>query len=180
MKELTQEYLKKRIYYDPQTGVFTWLPIPIRPRYRRFDLAWNTKYSEKQAGCVRKSRYQLAYIKISIHKKPFQGHRLAFLYMTGKFPPEGVDHKDGNGLNNRWENLRPATQSQNTRNRRINSNNTSGFKGVYLDKRDGRYDARITICGETHNLGRFSNPQDAHNVYVAAAKKHFGEFARYL
>ena len=127
---------------------------------------------------MRKSRCQLAYIKISINKKPYQGHRLAFLYMTGKFPHDLTDHIDGNGTNNKWNNLRLANRLQNLANRKINTNNTSGFKGVYFDKRDKRYYARIGFNGDL-NLGRFSTPEEAHIAYCKAAKEYFGEYARF-
>jgi hypothetical protein len=98
--------------------------------------------------------------------------------MTGSLPEHEVDHRDGDGLNNRWDNIREATSAQNKHNRGVNKNNTTGFKGVYMDKRSGRYVAQITIDYKGYQLGRFYTAEEAHACYCAAAEKHFGEFAR--
>ena len=93
--------------------------------------------------------------------------------------PEGgllVDHKDGDGLNNVRENLRVATHAQNMRNRKIQKNNTSGFKGVHLDC--GKWRAKIKYNGQWTHLGLYLDPVQAARVYDAKAKELFGEFAR--
>lgn len=94
--------------------------------------------------------------------------------------PEGmqVDHKDTDGLNNRRNNLREATVSQNQRNRRLDRNNTSGYKGVAWHKVTGKWQARITLRGESNYLGVFDTPQEAHAAYVAASAELHGEFGR--
>jgi len=87
-----------------------------------------------------------------------------------------VDHVNGNGLDNRRENLRPADDSKNMMNSRVGRHNTSGFKGV---SRDGnRWAARISLRGRTINLGGFATPADAARAYDEAAVFYFGEFAR--
>lgn len=92
---------------------------------------------------------------------------------------EKVDHRDNNPLNNLRSNLRPATHSQNIRNSKKPSTNTSGFKGVYWNKSDCRWVAQINVNGKKISLGRFSDPQKAYEAYCKAAKEHFGEFARF-
>ncbi len=87
----------------------------------------------------------------------------------------GVDHIDGDGLNNRRNNLRPATDEQNKRNRRISKNNTSGYKGVFLDR--GRWRACIDEHGRRHYLGYFATAEEAARAYDAAAREGHGEFA---
>lgn len=178
MIALNQRQLKALVHYEPKTGNFIWLKRDIRPNYRRFDLAWNTRYASKIAGCVRHAGRELSYIKIRINKKNYQAHRLVFLYMTGEFPSCGIDHKDADGLNNRWNNLRKANQSQNLANRRINYNNTSGFKGVHFNKRDKCYQAYIGIKGKLKHLGSYNTADAAHASYMIAAKKYFGNFSR--
>ncbi len=93
--------------------------------------------------------------------------------------PEGlqVDHRDGNGLNNRRGNLRTATTSQNACNRKVRSDSACGFKGVGLDKRDGRYHARIQVNGKRHILGHFKTAQEAGAAYAAAVKNFHGDYA---
>ena len=88
-----------------------------------------------------------------------------------------ADHIDGNGLDNRRENLRPATNQLNQANRGPQVNNTSGFKGVYYDKARDKWRAQIMVHQKQHNLGRFDDKVEAARVYNKAAKKHFGEFA---
>lgn len=89
-----------------------------------------------------------------------------------------VDHRDGNGLDNRRSNIRPATIGENARNARIRSDNTSGYKGVSFHKVTGRWSATIAINGKSKHLGLFGTPEEAHAVYCVAAKEMHGDFAR--
>jgi hypothetical protein len=91
---------------------------------------------------------------------------------------ELIDHINGNGLDNRRTNLRPATSSQNAMNRGLRSDNTSGFKGVYWHRSSGCWAATIQHGDQRQHLGLFSSPIDAALAYDAAALHHFGEFAR--
>ena len=88
-----------------------------------------------------------------------------------------VDHVDHDGLNNRRENLRAATNTQNSRNSRLSANNTSGFKGVTWEKSRGLWQAQIYIAGRNYVLGHFASAQLAAVAYDTAACDHFGEFA---
>lgn len=90
-----------------------------------------------------------------------------------------VDHIDNNPLNDRRENLRPATNISNGQNRKVNSNSVSGFKGVTWRAGRNRWLARITVNKRTVYLGLFKNPEDAYKAYCDAATKYFGEFARF-
>lgn len=89
-----------------------------------------------------------------------------------------VDHRDGNGLNNRRNNLRESTKAQNQQNSRIRRNNTSGFKGVCWDKASGKWMASIKANGKRRTLGRFTTPDVAHAAYVMASRALHGEFGR--
>jgi hypothetical protein len=94
--------------------------------------------------------------------------------MTGKFPEQEIDHIDGDGTNNRWENLREATRAQNNANCR--GYNKCGIKGVY--QRGPSWIAQISPNGgRSIHLGCFRTPEEAHAAYLAAAHKYFGEFA---
>jgi hypothetical protein len=119
------------------------------------------------------------YRVITVCGRAYKAHQLAWLYMTATWCRPATDHRDLDRTNNRWSNLRRATRSANSANRRRLRNNTSGFKGVHHDhRRSGRWVARICKDGRTHHLGRFATPQAAHAAYVAAARELFGEFAR--
>ncbi len=89
-----------------------------------------------------------------------------------------VDHINGDGLDNRRSNLRPATPSQNLQNTRRPVSNSSGYKGVGFHKASGRWRAYIGIQGRQTSLGYHESPEAAARAYDAAAIEHFGEFAR--
>lgn len=105
-------------------------------------------------------------------RKTFHMHRIIIN------APEGmqVDHANGDGLDNRRENLRLCTNSQNQHNTRKRKDNTVGFKGVIKDGR--KYIAVIHVEGETFRLGSFYDPKEAAHAYDEAAKKHYGDFAK--
>jgi hypothetical protein len=89
-----------------------------------------------------------------------------------------VDHVNGDKLDNRRSNLRICTQSQNSANRRLDSNNTSGAKGVSWCKERQKWQVHIRVKGKQLNLGRYDDFSEACAAYDAAAIKYFGEFAR--
>jgi hypothetical protein len=89
-----------------------------------------------------------------------------------------VDHRDGNGLHNRRENLRHATRAQNNRNKRTPQNNTSGFKGVYWHKIARKWRAKIAFNGRSKHIGLYDTVEDAHAAYREASVKYHGEFGR--
>jgi hypothetical protein len=89
-----------------------------------------------------------------------------------------VDHRDRNTLNNKRDNLRVATRSQNYANQKVRSTNTSGFKGVNWSKSHRAWCARICVNYKRVNLGDFSTAEDAARAYNTAAQHHFGEFAK--
>lgn len=168
---LTTDAVRKLLAYDPETGVLTWKPRPESTRHER---AWNTKYAGRQAG----SLSTRGYLHVRILGRDYRAHRVIWLIVTGDWPGQGLDHADGDPSNNRFDNLRPASQTENRANSRRPKNNTTSFKGVTLDRRDGRYLATIGVNSQKHYLGHFDCPEKAHQAYLAAAEKHFGEFAR--
>jgi len=150
---LTLEFLKSILHYDPETGIWTYL----------VDRGRNGK-----KGSVAGSLTHDGYWRILVNKKQYLSHRLAFFYITGEWPKELVDHKDTDKLNNKWENLREATSSENNRNKKVTSRNSTGLKGVGKAK-DGKF--RVYLC-----LGTFDTKEEAKRVYDEAAKKLHGEF----
>jgi hypothetical protein len=89
-----------------------------------------------------------------------------------------TDHSNGDGLDNRRSNLRRATKAQNGRNRKLNSNSTSGYKGVSWNKGRQRWSAQIRVDGKQIYLGLFTDPAEAASVYDEAAVRYHGEYAR--
>lgn len=148
---LTKLDLIKCLIYCPETGEFSWL-INKGTKVKRGDLA-GRKITNK--------RSKKSYLVVSLNSKAYLAHRLAFLYMTGKFPVDQVDHINGNGIDNRWVNLRPASSKENGMNRRLNKRNKSGFVGVSWDTEFCKWRSDIRVNGKTKFLGKFKNKQDA-------------------
>ncbi len=94
------------------------------------------------------------------------------------FPESSIDHKDGNGLNNQRLNIRLATRTQNQGNRKLNINNTSGYKGVCWLSQAQKWEVYIRYCNKQISLGLFKNKIDAAKVYDKKARELHGEFAR--
>lgn len=130
------------------------------------------------AGCVHKTRADRPYWQIKIDQRLYPSHCIIWLWMTGSWPNHEIDHKDVDGTNNAWSNLRLATPRQNKANTKIRKNNTSGYRGVTFDKSRGKWQAKISHFGKTINLGRFGAKEDAVSAYEAAALEAFGEFKR--
>jgi hypothetical protein len=106
----------------------------------------------------------------------FSMHRLVAAQIG--FPlGDKVDHVNRNGLDNQRNNLRPATNVQNSGNQKIHRTNTSGYRGVTWRKARGRWRAEIRIDGKLIELGSFNDPMEAAKAYNEAALKYFGEFA---
>ena len=154
----SQARLRELLDYDPLSGGLVRIA-----NSRRSDLIG------KPAGSNH------LYSKVSVDQKIYAAHRIIWMWMTGEDPGElEIDHIDRNRHNNRWENLRLATVSQN----RINCGNKSRSglpKGVKKNK--GRFGARLTVDGVVHWLGTFDTPEEAHRAYCAASTGLHGEFA---
>ncbi|MGN6757141.1 MAG: HNH endonuclease [Thermomicrobiales bacterium] len=101
------------------------------------------------------------------------------MFLTEAPPGIEVDHKNGDGLDNRRENLRLATRQQNAMNTPLRADNKTGYKGVSEDKRRGGYRASIRVNGKQISIGRFDDPRNAALAYDAYARTYFGEFGTY-
>lgn len=124
---MTSDELKNVLTYDPETGVFTWL----RPKSYGLGLTGEAAGHKAADG----------YIRIEVLGKKYLAHRLAYLYMTGHFPQNVIDHINRVKSDNRWSNLRPATQKQNRNNSKVGSSK-SGFKGI-RQRPSGKYEVRV-------------------------------------
>lgn len=153
--------LRDVIYYDPNTGIFRWTKTRGRA------------HKGKTAGC----KDTRGYLMLRVFGSAYLVHRLAWFYMTGRWPVDQIDHIDRDRTNNRFENLREATNSQNKINCGLQSNNASGFKGVSWRRQCNRWGAQIGAHGKLHYLGLFDSAEEAAEAYVRAAKRFHGEFA---
>lgn len=159
---LTQEMLKAILTYDPVTGIFTRC------------ISRNGYVAGSVAGCIDGD----GYVVISIGKRRFYAHRLAWLYVYGVLPVGDLDHRDLNRSNNPIANLREATRAQNMANTLKRANNRSGFKGVSFHRHSGLYRATLFVAGKQLCGKYHRTPQAAHAEYCEMAVKSYGEFAR--
>lgn len=158
---LTVDRIKELFDYDQVTGNLIWKV---------------TKSPTAPSGSIAGSTNAKGHINLQIDKKMYAAHQIVFMLHHGMIPNE-IDHINGIKADNRIENLRPCTSSQNKGNIQLLSSNQSGYRGVSLNRQSGFYHAQIKIHGKQTYLGRFTDPHDAALAYNKAALSHFGEFA---
>lgn len=127
---MTQNELKSLLIYEPDTGMF------YDKQGKRIG-----SYYESAGG----------YGLIGLKSKVYSTSSLAWLYMTGNWPKYQIDHIDTNRANDKWDNLREATISQNACNRKRRIDCSSGIKGLYFNKRYSRWEVSVTLNGVKHN-----------------------------
>ena len=155
---ITLARLKEILSYNPETGEWRWL---IRP-------ANNLKVGQV-AGTVRADGYR----QIRIGNVVYFSGRLAWFYMTGNWPTHEVDHINRVRSDDYWTNLREATSSNNGANRSLQSNNTSGYRGVSWDKISGKWDVRVNRM----HIGFYDDMEEAVIIRDSVAKQLQGPFA---
>lgn len=161
--ELTQEKLMSILDYDPLTGLFR----------------WNKESCKRLVKGAVAGTLDNGYTMIGIDRKQYRAHRLAWVYVYGYMPTEQIDHINGLKTDNRIENLRLATHGQNCANRTLQSNNTSGYKGVCFIKSLGKWRARIGHDKRKIDIGFFETPEQASIAYEKKAIELHGEFAKF-
>jgi hypothetical protein len=168
------EELKEFLDYNPDTGIF-----------RKKQVTNSIKVGQKAGRIIGKNSMGYGaygayggYIIIAFKNREYYAHRLGYYMYHGIDPLEKlVDHIDGDKSNNKINNLRLASKSENGRNRvNLPSNNTSGVIGVCWDKKAKKWKAFIMINGKQKHLGYFINKEDAIKVRKEGEIKYFGEF----
>lgn len=154
-KQINASDLRLLLDYDPATGVFT-----RRVSRRSF-----------KAGSLAGCHDSDGYIVITIYNRLYKAHRLAWLWMTGEWPHESIDHRNGIRDDNRWCNIRQATKSENCHNIAISSRNTSGYIGVAFHKSSGRWRALIGLNGKQVQIGSYDTAHEAYSAYLAEKSK---------
>ncbi len=164
MSGLTAERLRSLLDYDPETGVFRWSNVPR---------------AGIKAGAVAGNRNGRGYWLLCLDGKRYMAHRVAWLYVYGRWPADQIDHIDGIHANNAIANLREATNSQNNANRAATKSNRSGFKGVHWSRSARKWIAQIKHGGKIRHIGQFSTAEDAACAYAEKAKLLHGDFAKF-
>jgi len=160
---LTAEQVRTALHYDPDAGLFRW-KIRTSNRVRVGDVA----------GSVGPT----GYVEIGLLGHRCYGHRLAWLYVHGVWPPKQIDHINMSRSDNRINNLRLASNAQNNANRMVRSDSKSRLKGVFWHGQNGYWTAQVRVNGVRKHLGVFDTPEAAHEAYKTAAEQCHGEFAR--
>lgn len=165
--------VREAIAYFPLTGDFQWKIRPVE----HFASAghcdrWNKRYAGKRAGTPNSSGRVL----LCLDSVSMKAARVAYAIMNGHWPTKDVDHKNGICSDDRWSNLRGATHAENMWNRKPLRTNTSGMRGVSLDKRTGRWKAQISINGKNVTLGHFDLPEAARLAYMSMEQTVRGQF----
>jgi hypothetical protein len=159
-KLLTYEEVKEMFDCDPEKGILIWKNCSsIRPLN----------------GTIAGNLQSSGYVVVQIKAKDYRYHRVIWLLVTGKWPENQIDHINGIRNDNRFCNLREATQSQNGANT-LSRSNSSGYKGVTKTRK--KWVARISLNNKRMTIGRYNTPEEAHAAYVAKAKELFGEYAK--
>lgn len=163
MSNLTKKYLQELLHYNPESGVLTW--AKSRKRIRVGEVAGHLNAR--------------GYLQICINYKRYMAHRLAWLYVHGKWPAHEIDHINGVRNDNRLCNLREATHIENIQNQPMPKTNTSGVKGVWWDKKERKWCAACRVNKKRYYIGYFTDITKAESAVMKFREQHHGKFANH-
>lgn len=158
---LTTTRLMELLDYNPETGEWT----------------WKVDRGNRSAGAKAGATKSNGYLQIRVDEVIYLSHRLAFLFMLGRWPEGEVDHRDLVKTNNAWANLRECSHAQNQCNTRSIGNKT-GLKGVYFEARTGKFYTQIRVDGRRRSIGTFATAEEASKARNEAAVQYHGSFHR--
>jgi hypothetical protein len=157
--------IRSDLSYDPDTGVVTWVRCFAKRR----------KPGDRAGSVTKKgaTAYRVIGLGSSQGARLTLEHHIVWYLMTGHWPHFQIDHKDRDGTNNKWNNIRPATESQQQINRGLSNRNTSGARGVYYNKAANKYQTTICVNRQRIYLGLFPDLYGAAEAYESAAQRYF-------
>lgn len=153
--------LNELFTYDPASGELRWKSVP-------------SQFKRAKVGDLVGTVGARGYLVVGIDRVYYLVHRIIWKMVTGQEPFDQIDHEDRNRLNNRWDNLREATNGQNRWNTSLAKNNTSGVKGVCWDAKRQVWNASINKT----RIGRFKSKDAAIAARLKAAEELHGQFMR--
>ncbi len=166
--------ISKLIKYDPASGSLTWLPRTpsqfssgAQTRERACNI-WNAKFAWKEALGAHSNGYRMG----SINYRKYQAHRVCWLLHYGQWPTGHIDHINGVKSDNRIENLRDVSATENAKNAKTPCHNTSGFIGVSWSKVAKKWRANIKVNQRQISIGYFSAKEDAIQARKLAEEKY--------
>lgn len=165
--DITLDVMRSVLSYDPATGIFTWKEKPHKGAF---------------AGDIAGGLHGSGYRVIGIAGHVFSAHRMAWLFVHGRWPNGMLDHRDLNRDNNAISNLREATDILNQANTKLSPRNTSGYRGIIrrkprrLGAKEKPWAALITIRGKKRYIGVFDTPEEASAAFEKAAFAEWGDF----
>jgi hypothetical protein len=167
--------LKELFDYNYQTGELIHKHRPANSFKTKNAFGMFTKrFAGKKAGCPGNHGYEQVYVD----KKLQLSHRVIWALVYGEWPKDHIDHIDGNITNNKIENLRECSRSQNNRNKH-KATGSIKLKGVRFHKSLQKFQSRICVDYKSIHLGYFDTPEEAHAAYCAKAVELFGEYANF-
>lgn len=159
-------------------GVLRWR---WRPLWHFKDASYQARWNNKYAGAVAGSSTEDGHIKLNFNfkgeRRTVLAHRVVWALSHGEWPPSLIDHENRIGSDNRPDNLRLASATQNSCNQSLRSDNTSGYRGVSWAASCGKWWASARVDGRKKSLGYFDDPKDAWEAYKRAVLENHGEFA---
>lgn len=158
----SSDVFKEWLDYNPETGEVFWKK-PLANRIK----------AGAKAGCLHK---KTGYMRLRFQKMTYMLHRVIWLMQTGSLPKDFVDHRDQDKANNKWSNLRAATQQENMRNRPRQKKSKSGIKGVVWSLQDKVWRATARVDKKTICIGSFEEKGVAAKAYQDFAKALHGDF----
>lgn len=153
--DLSAERLRELLDYNPETGEF------------------KAKTGPKKGNVVGFLVPPKNYRRVFLDGKQYYAHRLAWLYVTGEWPHDQIDHINGVKTDNRWCNLRHVSAEKNQQNWReaMPWNKTSGLLGVCWHGKNQKWVAQISVKGRSRVVGYSDDPNEAHQMYLDAKRK---------
>lgn len=166
------ERLNELLSYNEETGVLTWKMLAPTSHS---NIGFNNKCGGKVAGTIGLK----GYLVVGIEKSYYLAHRIIWKMVTGEDPPDQVDHRDTDRLNNRWSNFRSTENGKNIQNSKMRCDNKSGVKGVHWEADRQMWRGVISVEGKQIKIGRFHDLGAARIAMEEARQKLHGEFARH-